>query len=83
VFGLVFGLVGSQTWPTTLAWLQLQLASQVAAVSRIPFLEDARKRGILRTVGAVYQFRHATLQDQLAAVAHPSETCVQRPSPPL
>ncbi|MGH3867437.1 MAG: hypothetical protein ACRDQ4_15100 [Pseudonocardiaceae bacterium] len=66
------GLVGSQTWPTTLAWLQLQLASQVAAVSLIPFLEDARERDILRTVGAVYQFRHATLQDQLAAIPRPS-----------
>ncbi|WP_152610939.1 hypothetical protein [Amycolatopsis sp. MJM2582] len=31
------------------------------------FLEDARQRHILRTVGPVYQFRHATLQDHLAA----------------
>ena len=30
------------------------------------FLEDARSRGILRSVGTVYQFRHARLQDQLA-----------------
>ncbi len=30
------------------------------------FLEDARERGVLRTVGSVYQFRHARLQDQLA-----------------
>jgi hypothetical protein len=30
------------------------------------FLEDARERGVLRTVGPVYQFRHARLQDRLA-----------------
>jgi hypothetical protein len=32
----------------------------------MPFLEDARGRGALRTMRAVYQFRHATLQDNLA-----------------
>jgi hypothetical protein len=31
------------------------------------FLEDARSRNVLRTVGPVYQFRHARLQDRLAA----------------
>ena len=30
------------------------------------FLEDARSRSVLRTVGPVYQFRHALLQDRLA-----------------
>jgi hypothetical protein len=30
------------------------------------FLEDARDRNVLRTVGPVYQFRHARLQDRLA-----------------
>ncbi len=29
------------------------------------FLEDAHRRDILRSVGTVYQFRHARLQDQL------------------
>src|SRR5262249_36717589 len=33
------------------------------------FLEDARKRGIMRTVGPTYQFRHARLQDRLAVSA--------------
>ncbi|MGH2579120.1 MAG: hypothetical protein ACRDG9_15420, partial [Actinomycetota bacterium] len=64
--GLVLGLLNSQTWPTTLAWLQLQVFGRVPAVRLMPFLEDARERGVLRTVGAVYQFRHATLQDHLA-----------------
>jgi hypothetical protein len=31
------------------------------------FLNDARERNVLRTVGPVYQFRHARLQDLLAA----------------
>jgi hypothetical protein len=33
------------------------------------FLEDARRRGVLRTAGPVYQFRHARLQDLLASQA--------------
>jgi hypothetical protein len=35
------------------------------------FLEDARQRDVLRTVGPVYQFRHARLQDRLAGQAAP------------
>jgi hypothetical protein len=30
------------------------------------FLDDARERSVLRTVGPLYQFRHARLQDLLA-----------------
>ncbi|MEV0592861.1 hypothetical protein [Nonomuraea cavernae] len=30
------------------------------------FLDDAHRVGLLREVGAVYQFRHAKLQDRLA-----------------
>lgn len=30
------------------------------------FLEEAHRRGVLRQVGAVYQFRHARLQEQLS-----------------
>lgn len=76
------GLIDPATWQTRVAWLQLQHSRHVAAVRFIPFLEDARERDILRTVGVVYQFRHATLQDQLATVAHPPSTCVERPSRP-
>jgi hypothetical protein len=65
-FVLLVGLTDSQIWPTTLAWLQLQRSHRVPAVRLIPFLEDARERGILRTAGATYQFRHARLQDHLA-----------------
>jgi hypothetical protein len=64
--GFVYGITSSVTWSTTLAWrLQLTRSHQVPAMSLMSFLEDARARGVLRTVGGVYQFRHATLQDQL------------------
>ncbi|MFI6358668.1 hypothetical protein ACIBJF_40075 [Streptomyces sp. NPDC050743] len=33
------------------------------------FLDDAHRRGVLRQAGAVYQFRHARLQEQLATTA--------------
>lgn len=58
-------LTVTKTWPT--------LVSQtiLALLRRTPwrlthFLEDARTRHVLRTVGPVYQFRHAKLQDRLA-----------------
>jgi len=66
VLGVVYATTSSVRWSTTLAWLQLQRSHRVPAVDLMSFLEDARHRDILRTVGAVYQFRNATLQDQLA-----------------
>ncbi|MGW4874631.1 NACHT domain-containing protein [Streptomyces chartreusis] len=62
------GLVGS-AWSwflLTRVWLALQ--------GKLPwrllrFLDDAHRRGVLRQAGAVYQFRHARLQDYLAAQA--------------
>ncbi|MGH3832900.1 MAG: hypothetical protein ACRDRS_21080, partial [Pseudonocardiaceae bacterium] len=72
---LVYGITSSAAWSTTLAWRQLRLAHRVPAVALMPFLEDARSRGVLRTVGAMYQFRHATLQDTLAEQPiHSSQT---------
>lgn len=57
-------------------WTSVQLAIQHKIPLRlIAFLEDARSRHLLRAVGAVYQFRHAALQDRLAQTptkAHPS-----------
>ena len=37
------------------------------SVRFMPLLESALKQGVLRQAGAVYQFRHADLQDRLAA----------------
>jgi hypothetical protein len=34
------------------------------------FLADAAERGVLRQAGAVYQFRHALVQDRLARTVH-------------
>ncbi|MCE7010861.1 NACHT domain-containing protein [Kibdelosporangium philippinense] len=68
MFGLAVGLsvCVSRAWGTfavTRLWL--------AAHGQIPlelmaFLDDAHRRGVLRQVGAVYQFRHARLQERLA-----------------
>ena len=69
VFGFAFGLVGGilypKTWPASLAFAQLALRWRTP-IRLIRFLEDARERNVLRTVGPVYQFRHARLQDRLA-----------------
>ncbi|HET9257591.1 MAG TPA: hypothetical protein VFO16_20650 [Pseudonocardiaceae bacterium] len=73
--GLTYGITSSVTWSTALTWrFQLQRSGRVPAVSLIPFLEDARGRGVLRTVGAAYQFRHATLHDRLAGHTTASPT---------
>jgi hypothetical protein len=71
LFGLIGGLsaiVTFGTWPTTLASLELAYRWHTP-VRLMRFLEDARGRGVLRTVGPVYQFRHAQLQDRLAEQA--------------
>jgi hypothetical protein len=41
-------------------------------VTWMRFLDDARARHVLRTAGAVYEFRHARLQDLLAKRATPT-----------
>jgi hypothetical protein len=46
---------------------ELVLAVGGRRVRFVPLLEDALRRQVLRQAGAVYQFRHAELQDRLAA----------------
>ena len=65
VAGLLVGFVYPQSWSSSLAFAQL-VASDRTPVRLMRFLEDARSRSVLRTVGPVYQFRHALLQDRLA-----------------
>ena len=73
VAGLVTALVStlflwpgaSQTWSSALGFAQLARSGQTP-VRLMRFLEDAHERNVLRTVGPVYQFRHARLQDRLA-----------------
>lgn len=63
--GVVIGLVASACSSTSLAFLQLA-HRQHTPVRLMRFLDDAHKRDVLRTVGPLYQFRHARLQDRLA-----------------
>jgi hypothetical protein len=72
VFGLVWGLSFSLTWTASLAFAQLTLRWRTPA-RLLHFLEDARQRDVLRTVGPIYQFRHARLQDRLAGGPRPDE----------
>lgn len=59
------------------AWPAYLLATyRSAGRHRLPrrlmvFLDDAHRLGLLRAVGPIYQFRHAELQDHLAAAHRP------------
>ncbi|MER6005263.1 hypothetical protein ABT120_42425 [Nonomuraea angiospora] len=56
------------------AWMAYQIATARLALAGIlpralmSFLDDAHRLGLLRTVGPIYQFRHAELQDHLATL---------------
>lgn len=76
--GLVFGLEGAfgaglgyglslTAWGqwVALARIWLPLTGQLPW-ALIAFLDDAHQRGVLRQVGAVYQFRHAWIQSHLS-----------------
>src|SRR5262249_29855498 len=70
--GIVFGLAVGLGVCLARAWggfamtrLWLALRGQLP-LHLMRFLDDAHRRGVLRQVGAVYQFRHARLQDRLA-----------------
>jgi hypothetical protein len=66
---LATGLAYPETWAASLAFVQLARRWHTP-VRLMRFLEDARQREVLRTVGPVYQFRHARLQDRLAGQAN-------------
>jgi hypothetical protein len=70
VGGFVWGFVVRLS---TDAWGRWLILSRVwlPMTGRLPwaltaFLDDAHQRGMLRQAGAVYQFRHARLQNHLA-----------------
>ncbi|HKS47452.1 MAG TPA: caspase family protein [Amycolatopsis sp.] len=73
VIGLVGGLGGGLGYGLSLtAWGQWVVLARIwlPLTGRMPwtviaFLDDAYRRGVLRQAGAVYQFRHARLQDHL------------------
>ncbi len=72
--GLIGGSGGGLAYVLSLtAWGQWVVFARVwlPLTGRLPwrlpaFLDDAYRRGVLRRAGAVYQFRHARLQDHLA-----------------
>ncbi|PPK70252.1 NACHT domain-containing protein [Actinokineospora auranticolor] len=60
-------LVSAFTWHAAAAFRTTTWLLRGSLPRRLlSFLEDAHARGILRQVGAVYQFRHALLQQHLA-----------------
>ncbi|WP_330335856.1 hypothetical protein [Streptomyces sp. NBC_00557] len=64
----VWTLLTIGAWPR---WLVLARCWLPLVERRLPwrlplFLQDAHKRGVLRRVGPIYQFRHAQLQEHLA-----------------
>ena len=73
---VVAGLIGALGAVLANAWGGLVATCVYFALGRrlplrlMGFLADAHRRGILRRVGAVYQFRHAIVQDRLVALAH-------------
>jgi len=79
VFGLGSGLVSSATWTTVLASAQLQFGNK-APVPVLRFLDDAHQRGILRTSGPYYQFRHERLRSLLATEYRASPSVGTKPS---
>ncbi|MEO3808532.1 hypothetical protein ABGB17_05970 [Sphaerisporangium sp. B11E5] len=70
--GLAFGMVLGLTSGRHHAWLAFAVAAGTLALRRklpwrlMGFLEDAHRLGVLRTVGPIYQFRHAQLHDHLS-----------------
>ena len=76
MLGLISGLTYPKTWSASLTFAQLARCRNTP-IRLMRFLEDARKRDVLRTVGPVYQFRHARLQDRLAdharTATHPDQ----------
>ena len=66
--GLAIGLVRSPSPAVALATIWLALRRQLPLRLMLA-LDDAYRLGLLRTVGSIYQFRHAALQDHLAPPA--------------
>jgi hypothetical protein len=65
-FGLAFALVVGLGPAVELAWKESLWALCGSPVRFVPLLQTALERQVLRQAGAVYQFRHAALQDLLA-----------------
>lgn len=65
-FAGALAIVMRSAWGTLgLARIMLRVAGRMP-LSLMGFLDEARNRGVLRQSGALYQFRHAALQEHLA-----------------
>ncbi|HEY3712615.1 MAG TPA: helix-turn-helix domain-containing protein [Amycolatopsis sp.] len=86
--GLASGLGGGLGYALSFtAWGQWVVFSRLwlPLTGQLPwavmaFLDDAYQRGVLRQSGAVYQFRHARLQDRLSQLFEAREADVVVPS---
>ncbi|MEV5821461.1 hypothetical protein ABUL04_24265 [Micromonospora harpali] len=66
MIGILAGFAVGVGPAAKLAWLECLWALRGTPVRFIPLLQSALERQVLRQAGAVYQFRHAALQDLLA-----------------
>jgi hypothetical protein len=72
-YGLTLGLATGLAAGRHHAWMAYVITTgRLALADQQPrrlmlFLDDAHRLGLLRTVGPIYQFRHAELHDHLAA----------------
>ena len=65
-FGVIMG--NHHAWLLfVIAKLRLVLLGHLFPFKLMPFLDDCHRLGLLRAVGSAYQYRHAELQDYLAA----------------
>ncbi|MEU6721542.1 NACHT domain-containing protein [Nonomuraea sp. NPDC046802] len=75
--GVAIVLASGLTIGDNHAWLACRIAAGRLCLSGLlpwrimPFLDDAHRLGLLRAVGPIYQFRHASLHDHLAATPPP------------
>ncbi|MEU0557480.1 hypothetical protein [Dactylosporangium sp. NPDC006015] len=63
--GIAISLTYVRTWEARLAFIQICSRGQGPA-RMMRFLADAHRRGVLRSSGPVFQFRHSRLRDRLA-----------------
>jgi predicted lipid-binding transport protein (Tim44 family) len=71
VVGLAFGLAVGLAFGSMPQVSLTELVLTTTGAGRVKFmrvLQDAHHRQVLRQAGAVYQFRHAELQDHLAEI---------------
>lgn len=83
VVGAVLGMMmqansASGRFITVRFWLTVREGTPFRIMG---FLEEAHRVGVLRQVGAYYQFRHASLQDRLAARASGVPAPTRDPGP--